>query len=215
MSSNPEQLAIVSTLEAHPEHVRAIGMVTIEIANLDLELGGLLGSLLRLSRKGGQIVYLTPNAGIARVKIVENLAKSVLQPKSTGLKRIEELLVRAKAIIGKRHEYIHNAWGSDDPESGDPAHIRRVKLPAMGDGDSKPVPITELHDIITKARVLIFDIRTETNAVIASWPKSSPDKLLVPGHGESSPGSPPEQKYLPLRWLRQLRSFLASLRRRS
>ncbi len=48
-----------STLENHPDHVKAIGMITIEMSNLDMSLGEMLGGLLTVPPTVGRTIYQT------------------------------------------------------------------------------------------------------------------------------------------------------------
>jgi hypothetical protein len=75
-------------------------------------LGDLLAALLVLPTALGQQIYLTPRAAIGRVKIIENVVDMIFVEGSKGRKLVESLLKRAKNLIGKRHELIHNAWGT-------------------------------------------------------------------------------------------------------
>lgn len=71
----------MSTLERrHPEHVRAIGMISIENANLEHSLARLFATMLFISVPVGHAIYLTPKSAIARIEIFENAAKRALQP---------------------------------------------------------------------------------------------------------------------------------------
>lgn len=176
MTSPDESYGIVSTLEAYPDHVRAIGMISIEIANLDLELGALLGAMLRVSAKLGQVVYLTPRTAMGRIHVLENVTDQVFKPTSPGLKKLKTLFKQAKKLIGKRHDMIHEAWGvaKDDPKS-----VRRVTLPPTG-AESKPVPLTELNSLVRSIRILIFDVRRQKESIIASLPKAAYRKSRKP-----------------------------------
>src|SRR6266852_2707826 len=100
-----------SALITRPDHVHAIGMVTIELANLEIALGGLLGALLHVSPDVGRLVYLTPLTGFGRIAVIENLVAATLREGSKGRRLIDGLLERSKAIMGKRHNLIHGAWG--------------------------------------------------------------------------------------------------------
>jgi hypothetical protein len=91
-----------STLEHFPEHVQAIGMISIEVANLDMLLGDLLAALLVLPTALGQQIYLTPRAAIGRVEIIENVVDMIFVEGSEGRKLVESLLKRAKKIMGNR-----------------------------------------------------------------------------------------------------------------
>jgi hypothetical protein len=120
-----------SVLEKHPEHVRAIGMISIEQANLDIMLSELLAVILDVPPHLGQAVFLTPQSAMARIQILENVAKIafptykpddvaddlVAVTKATNAsreqdrRRVETIVKKAKSIVGKRHEIIHDVWG--------------------------------------------------------------------------------------------------------
>jgi hypothetical protein len=101
-----------STLEKYPDHAQAIGMASVEIANLEIMLGELLGALLHIDRDYGALVYLTPKAAIARLDIIENVASVALVEGTDGRKEFDDIVYRAKSVIGRRHGYIHDAWGT-------------------------------------------------------------------------------------------------------
>ncbi len=185
-------LELPSIMEKHPKHVYAIGMISIEIGNLDILLGALLGSLLRVSSALGQIVYLTPRTAFGRLKIIENVAAHVLVPGSTGANDVADLLARAKKLVGQRHDMIHQAWGiaKDNPES-----VRRVEMPPRG--APEPVAIGELETMIGNIRILKFDVDQMTKSVIAAWPKSSREKSEKLPSELPTPRAPPEQKDQP------------------
>jgi len=102
---------IHSALERRPKHVLAIGMISVEIGNLEITLGELLGALLHISRPIGTALYLTPNANMARLQMLENVCELSLVPKSARYKEVSRIISEARAVIGRRHEYMHNLWG--------------------------------------------------------------------------------------------------------
>ena len=75
-----------STLERFPDHVKAIGMISIEIGNLEMVLGDLLAALLMIPSFLGQAVYMTPRAAIARVDVLDNVIAITLIKGSQGRK---------------------------------------------------------------------------------------------------------------------------------
>ncbi len=101
-----------STLERHPKHVHAIGMIAIEMGNLDPMLGELLGALLHVDRDMGRIIYQTPRAAMGRIDLLGNVAeRAIKDPRVTGV------IKRAKSVTQKRHEMIHDIWGLDETTS--------------------------------------------------------------------------------------------------
>lgn len=73
MSESTESKRYQSPLEGYPEYVKAIGMISIENASLELVLGELLGTLLGVHPHIGHTLYFTPRAAIARLELIENI----------------------------------------------------------------------------------------------------------------------------------------------
>lgn len=132
MAVPPKRLPFQSTLEKHPEHVKAIGMISIESGNLDIMIADLLSVVLGIREPIGHAIYLTPRSATAQIEIFENVAKYAFpvqktddswdeEPRklmeivnkrnSNDQHRVEALLKRARAIANKRHQNIHEAWG--------------------------------------------------------------------------------------------------------
>ena len=73
---------MTSDLERFPEHVRAIGMISIENANLELSLADLLGATLKISRRVAHAIYFTPRAAALRLEILQAAARARLASNS-------------------------------------------------------------------------------------------------------------------------------------
>jgi hypothetical protein len=56
-----------SVLELLPEYVRAIGMISIENANMEFALAGLFASVIQVPLSTGRAIYLTPKSAMARL----------------------------------------------------------------------------------------------------------------------------------------------------
>ncbi len=159
-----------STIERYPEHAQAIGMISIEIGNLEIRLGELLGALLHIGRNFGRTLYLTPNANLARLGMIENVLAMSLVPDTRGYKMIARIIGDAKAVIGKRHEYVHNVWGLNVAA---PTRVERRAVPFRDTDLAKPVPLNELRDQIQKIRRLSKRVRAEGHRIYAEWPPYS------------------------------------------
>ena len=179
-----------STLEGRPEFVNAIGMISIENANLEAALADLLAGVLNVRDDVGRAIYFEPRAAILRIDILDAAAKSRFRPKqeedrfyeneagkAEALKEVADIVRRAKSAVGRRHEVIHDAWGIDD----DSGEVMRAAHPAEG----------HLEDINT-LNVLIADIRgvvTTAKNLRRKWRHHSPtliDLRLEPR--DKSPG---------------------------
>jgi hypothetical protein len=141
-----------TSLEDRPEYVNAIGLVTIEVTNLELALGQVLGALLGVGPDISNSIYFTPRAEIPRLEILGNVAALTLNSKSAEFRSVASIVSRAKAAIGKRHRVIHDAWVLSEDQS----HVRRMSLPMKAVG-SREAPLRELQDLIRDLRKLVGD----------------------------------------------------------
>ena len=88
-------------MEAYPEYVKAIGMISIENASLESVLGELLGVLLGVHPHIGHTLYFTPRAAIARLELIENVLPLSIAKDEELTKRVKAAVKRARAAIGK------------------------------------------------------------------------------------------------------------------
>jgi hypothetical protein len=144
-------------LERFPDHAKAIGIISVEMANLEIFLGEMLGGILRVDPKVGSTIYLTPRSAFGRLEILKRTANLVLVKDSPGLKHMNSLIGRAKTLIDKRHELIHDAWGMR-AETG---QVHRMKLPDLASRPD-PVDLATLNRIVGDIRVLGDDVREAT-----------------------------------------------------
>jgi hypothetical protein len=86
-------------------------MISIELGHLEGMLGCLLGALLHISPDIGRLVYLAPRAALGRIAIIEHVLNVTLKDGSETRVAIENNLRKSKAILGKRHDFIHGRWG--------------------------------------------------------------------------------------------------------
>jgi hypothetical protein len=99
-----------SAMVKHPEQVQALGMLAVEIAEMELRLSHLLGRLVRSTTKIGEALYFTPRANMLRLELITNIAPLVLQRNKPKLIAVQNVAKRAQTIMGKRHELIHNRF---------------------------------------------------------------------------------------------------------
>jgi hypothetical protein len=164
------------------------------MANLEIMLGKLLGALLHISSAAGRLVYLTPHSGFARLAMIENIVKATMVEKSEGHVHLAKLLDRARAIMGKRHNLVHGAWGL--PPEDHQGEVRWHSLPFMEDKPSRPVPISELSDLIEDIRELSEDVRMTTADAYGHWPPYTlqPTPPLPSTLGKSDQARKPQSK---------------------
>ena len=158
-----------SSLEAYPDHVRAIGMISIENANLELWLADLMGAALNISKRLAHAIYFAPRAAALRLDILEAAVKERLAPrkkadpagtlerqKREALAKIERIVKRSRAHVQKRHDVIHDAWGVDHEAPGSPVLRNRIKDAGFAEADV--APIEQLEDLVRSFRLLISDV---------------------------------------------------------
>ena len=155
-----------SVLENHPEHVHAIGMISIELANLELFMGQMLGALIGIDPHLAEIIYLTPRTGIGRIAVLENAVAHVLLDQSTGRRKLESILARAKGIMQRRHDLIHVVW-SENPDNR--SEVRRIPVPITDPPKLIPVPLEYLTNLLRDIRALVEEIQTESRQLEASF----------------------------------------------
>lgn len=174
----PEPEPRQSSLERFPDHVAAIGMISIEVANLEIELGHLLGAMLHIAPEYGRLVYLTPHANLGRLAILENVSKHCFEKKSKYIITAEKIIGKAKALIGKRHQFIHGAWGPSAKAPGEDVYL--LSLPMVEGRDPRLVPLSELKETIKDLRTLGERTREFTADLYQQWPPYTlPSKLLA------------------------------------
>jgi hypothetical protein len=162
-----------STLEEFPDHVRAIGMISIENGNLEDAMAELFSRVIMVKLEVGLSIYMTPKAAVPRIEILENAAKAAFRERGTdaqkqklaaALKRVVSVCGRAKALVGKRHHIIHDGWGVD-------SESRKVRRFAPGSPKGEHVAVSELEVIIQDCRRLIDDAHDLADELKASPPQ--------------------------------------------
>jgi hypothetical protein len=174
-------------------------MISIELANLEMHLGGLLGALLHISPRIGRIIYLSPRAAIGRLTVLENVLDVTLR-EGRRRTRIENLLGAAKAAIGKRNELIHGAWGiTADPPIGE---VHWHGLPFKD--TTRLVKLEELTNLIDSIRGASDETATIADIIYTEWPpytsrpkrrRRRPSSIKTLTHHRS--GAPPKRRRPP------------------
>jgi hypothetical protein len=149
-----------SVLEEHaPEHLKAIGLIGIEVTNLEHSLATLFAAVIDAPEQFGQIVYLTPKTSMARLETLENVVEYLMVKDSQGERELKAIVKCAKAILAKRNRVIHGLWGITD------GLVSLYQAPIQ-DGD-KPEPFTaeQLIRIVDDTRDLVETIAQAVKAL--------------------------------------------------
>ena len=165
-----------SVLEDHPDYVKAIGMISIENANVEMFFGSLLADILGTTRNVGQAIYWAPKSANPRLEILKATAEQVYKAfeqlpseevldiavaaekqKADTLQRILKLIKRANSVIGRRHAIIHDVWGTDSKNND--VLQQPIKGALFGVGNEKRKPLKALKQPIIDMRSLIDDTR--------------------------------------------------------
>jgi hypothetical protein len=207
MAQPPKKLGTFrSVLEDHPRHVNAIGMISIENANLDLMFGVLLARVLGVPAEIGQALYLTPRSAMGRIEMLENVARLAfpihrtddLDPapraalettnvvRQKDVQRVLALAKRARSIINKRHSIIHDAWGLQQDTS------EVARRPHKPDAIPLVVSLQSLTDIIRDIRAAIDDVRELAREFAWRWDQKH--RALARLQNKNPPQTPDSQR---------------------
>jgi hypothetical protein len=146
-------------------------MISIELGYLEGMLGCLLGALLHISPDIGRLVYLAPRAALGRIAIIEHVLDVTLKDGSETRTAIEKNLGRAKAILGKRQDFIHGRWGLSD--LSEQAEVSWHSVPFKPEKPARPVPLSELTGLVDSIRSTAQDIAAITENLYDEWPPYS------------------------------------------
>jgi len=138
-----------SPLARFADHVHAIGMVTVEMGNLELMFVHLLGTMLHIPEATAAAILVTPRATRSRLEVITNVAAEVLSKEQS--RSVDRLAKKAIAILGKRNEIVHDFWGV----SKDRTEVMRSPHPY---GEPKPVKLTDLNQDIDRLRRLADEV---------------------------------------------------------
>jgi hypothetical protein len=184
----------VSTMELHPEHLQAIGMISIEVGNLEMALGRLLGAMLHISPRVGELIYLTPQAAMARLSLLVNLSQDQLADDSIGRKMVDKLIERARTILIRRNDLIHNIWGTFGEEH---SQVARQAVPTKDGAVPTPVAISDLAGLIDRIRNLGHDVRIQTSKILSEWPPYTWREKHLALPSDALPPASPSQENTP------------------
>jgi hypothetical protein len=136
-----------SHMVKYPKLVEAIGMMTIEIAEMEYHLARLLGRLLQSTPQVAEAVYFTPNTSIPRIHFLSNLAPLVLEKNKAKRDAVMKVAGKAVELMGKRHNLVHNRF---DAAGVEVATIRYSK----GVPEREPISLKKLTQLIDEIRHL-------------------------------------------------------------
>ena len=110
---------LVSVMAGHPDYVLQIGMITIELGNLESSLADLLGAILDVEGDVAHSIYFTAKAVIPRVELLTNVNVALHPDEELDedemqeiRKRLKNISGRATAVMGKRNQLLHASWGT-------------------------------------------------------------------------------------------------------
>jgi len=151
---------IPSVMTQFPDYVSQIGMITIELANLESSLADLLGAILGVGADVAHAIYFTPKAVIPRVEVLINVQKALHPDEELDKEEMQEIRKklrnvcgRATAVMGKRNDLMHAMWGSDGQNG---VHFSSLPLKKYG---YKAAVVQELERIVDDMRRLIGDVK--------------------------------------------------------
>ena len=190
-------MPFISLLEQTPEYVSAIGMISIENANMEASIADLFSAIIGLRVPVGRAIYLTPKSAIARIEIFEAAVKSHLKFRAfngnvdhqkkmaNALAKSLHIASRARSAVGKRHGIIHDQWGLDEKTR----EVIRKSLPTPTKADGG-VPLPELKSLIQSMRSITTDAIGLTVEFIEHQPHMDDLALRKPRRDKKPPQTP-------------------------
>ncbi len=160
-----------SSLEAHPDLVKALGMLSIEISNLESYLCAMLQHMLECDYELAMGIFFAPKQSIARLDVISNVAAIQLRHHPSHLAGARTVLKRARARFERRHELVH-AWWTVEWGTDDVYHEQRPNGPA------NKITSAEVNHAVTKTRDTIQNINRFCDSLIGL--RSSQRKSLAP-----------------------------------
>lgn len=171
-----------SILEDHPEHLKAIGLVTVEVNNMEMALAQLLAKILGVGPDIAGAIYFTPRGQIPRVEMMMNVVQIAFAKDQYNLSQIKSALLRAKTVMGKRHKIIHDSWGTTED-----GNILRTSYPMkQGTENSTLTPLKTLNALVDDTRKLITDL----TVLVFALPHAKLPPYPGIHVGPTPPGSP-------------------------
>jgi hypothetical protein len=175
-------------LSGHCDHVNAIGMISLETVDLELELATLFSQMLLIPLCVGEAILMTPKSEQARIDILRHAAEAAFAPrpgkrsdsarrsdlerqKVEALNKVKALLKRSQEVINYRHRTMHDDWEITKKRK----EIRRIQVDGGLSRVPMPVPIAQLNTQIEKLRQLIDDV-TDLAAEFKKYPPLAASK---------------------------------------
>ena len=144
-------------MESYPDYVYAVGMITIQLGNLETRLADLLAALLGVDTEVGHAIYFTPKSGVARVEVLENVHGALHPDKDLDAaevkairKKLEHIRKRAKGIMDRRNKFAHAHWGI----IGSAVYVGEAPITAE---KFKEADLAELEQIVEDMLILDTD----------------------------------------------------------
>jgi hypothetical protein len=170
-------------------------MISIELGHLEGMLGCLLGALLHISPDVGRLIYLAPRAALGRIAIIEHVLDVTLKDGSETRAAIEKNLRKAKAILGKRNEFIHGRWGLSD--LSEQAEVYWHGVPFEAKKPARPVPLAELTEMVDSIRSAAENVTAIVANLYGEWPPYSPEPKSRKRRTASSTKRAPKRRRSP------------------
>lgn len=169
----------VSSLISKPQHVKAIGMISIETANLEIALADLMAAVLRVQRDVAHAIYFTPRASTLRIEILLQASKKRLatwhspgfisdldKRRKNALNQVERITKIGKGIFQRRHDIIHDGWALSGTQKR--KRVVRYKIGEITHTTKNvTVKLSDLTSLLRDMRGLIDHVRDLTEQLKA------------------------------------------------
>jgi hypothetical protein len=87
-------------------------MITVEMANLEMMIGDLLGVLINRRQDIAHAIYFTPKAVLARIEVVEAVADIIHAPPSRTSPKGKRLYCAGESFHGQTEQIYSRCLGN-------------------------------------------------------------------------------------------------------
>ena len=143
-----------TALERHPEYLRAIGTVAVEMTNMEVMLADLLSAILGLPDDTAHAIYFAAQATGPRLTLLANASQEALKQFPNYAAKVADYMRHARKYSNQRNDIMHDSWGLSEEKM----QVSRRKTPLHKSPPAKQIPVENVKELIHNIRVLVTDV---------------------------------------------------------
>lgn len=154
---------IIQGVALKNEHLRAIGLITVNASLVEYELAQGVPALLGLTAEHGQLI--TAELPYRRLVDLVLSAYRHVSDDVAGYEELKQLITRATQAVSKRDQVVHSPWGAPIQLVGTDGLLRSKVTAKQRSGlkvDAEVVTVAELESLATE----LYDV---SHAIQEFW----------------------------------------------